>query len=380
MLNKIITGISVFIFLSGCNPKINTKESKNIRVEFNKIKDLTLNDLFDTITVIPLVTQKNCLLGSLKKIISNDGYFYLQDNFQKVITIFDSKGDYFGKINSFGKGPEQYLRLGDFTVNLLNGHVYIADRYYVCEYNKLGKFVNRFKIFGKENDFIHNVEFLNDSLLVCVSSTDDIGCHIYDLKKKEITVSQGVYSGIAKRSFYKGYKILSHADGIVTFMRSFSNEIYHVTPEGFIKAYNWDFGKLTFDYREHLLSSISEKKDKKKLRFYSSKYVFPIMFSIEDSENVMASFAYGDRCYTALHNKKMNKTILLDNLLSMLFMTRCPSFDENGNLVVWIDYKMVKILKDQFPESIKNTVLNIKRDDNPIIMILSIRSSYFDKI
>ena len=95
--------------------------------------------------IIPLETTEESLIGEIEKVKLQDSCFFVEDNTQKAILIFDWKGKYLNKISRLGRGPGEYTNILDFDV--YDGFVYIfSGSGYVLRYNTSGKFIDQMEV------------------------------------------------------------------------------------------------------------------------------------------------------------------------------------------------------------------------------------------
>ena len=78
------------------------------------------------IEYIPLETKDDCLIGSIDKIIYNDGTYFISDNQQNRIFLFGDKGEHLFTLDKIGKGPGEYIDIWDFDVDK-NRNIYVLS-------------------------------------------------------------------------------------------------------------------------------------------------------------------------------------------------------------------------------------------------------------
>jgi hypothetical protein len=114
----------VIIFLTAC---LSCSDKKNTEIsgliDLNKIDPVSINDLFESIEVVQLETNAECLIAHATKIIFYDNRYYVFDVRQQAIFCFDSTGKFVFKIANRGQGPEEYLNLEDFNIDSYNQQV-----------------------------------------------------------------------------------------------------------------------------------------------------------------------------------------------------------------------------------------------------------------
>jgi hypothetical protein len=98
-------------------------------------------DLFESIKIIPLETNSNCLIGQISEIeIYNDTIYILDKNIAKALFMFDKNGNFIKKIGSLGKGPGEYISPKSFTIDNITRQIKILDEYKVLLFSFVGNY------------------------------------------------------------------------------------------------------------------------------------------------------------------------------------------------------------------------------------------------
>lgn len=130
---KSIHIFSLTFVLLGCSTT--TKDNKHlseikvVTIDPDKYDDFLdispyLEDGFD---VIPLETNESCILSKIKKIEVKNSKLYIADNTFSGIYVFDMDGRFIQKIGNKGSGPEEFVYMGDFSIE--GDNLYIQDIY-----------------------------------------------------------------------------------------------------------------------------------------------------------------------------------------------------------------------------------------------------------
>lgn len=153
-----------FILIQACNSidehiyefnPVNLKERTILLSEIaDEIKYICLDNNFS----IELLTNRNMQL------INNELYISIRGT---GILLFDRSGKFIRKIGSIGIGPEEYVYHHEFTINDLNGTVYVYDiDNKVKVFSRTGHFVRSFSIDKDERGTIDDIKFFNSMLLI----------------------------------------------------------------------------------------------------------------------------------------------------------------------------------------------------------------------
>ena len=114
------------------------------------------SEYIEEFTYIPLETTQSSLIGSIQKIVIDNGKIYILDAksrfnlFDDVISIFNIDGSYIGSLNRYGRGPEEYTRLINFAVTP-EGNILIVAQSGIIEYDSSFKFIRKLNIPTENN-------------------------------------------------------------------------------------------------------------------------------------------------------------------------------------------------------------------------------------
>lgn len=83
---------------------------------------------FGATKLVPLETSSQSLIGKIEKIICYNNKIYIHNDAgdNSSIMVFDNLGRFEAKIDKTGRGPGEYIKLGDFDVDT-EGNIYISD-------------------------------------------------------------------------------------------------------------------------------------------------------------------------------------------------------------------------------------------------------------
>lgn len=120
--------VTFTLYSCGSKSLHDTKPDKVISVDVNeKLKVKKVTDLIRSYKIISLETKNDNLLGTISKMYFNKNRIYIFDNLTKGVYIFDKQGKFLNKIQAFGKGPREYLKLSDFCLNSFTGNLILVD-------------------------------------------------------------------------------------------------------------------------------------------------------------------------------------------------------------------------------------------------------------
>ena len=140
----------IFLFvllLFGCDKKMKSPQDlEGIFINKDKIiqiKQAKFDEpmFIDSCSFIPLETTDASLIGEIKQIEMYNNKLYIYDRKTDAIKVFDEKGKYLCNIGRKGEGAEEYLSIKSFYIN--------ADEKKVCILDPLRKTVHEFDMEGK---------------------------------------------------------------------------------------------------------------------------------------------------------------------------------------------------------------------------------------
>jgi len=107
-----------------------------------KSRQVYLSEIADTIEYIPLETTPESLLSRppYDWILYEKNILFFSQK-KGIIKIFDSNGKYLSTFNRLGRGPQEYIRLGDPRIDNVSGKIIVNSTNKVVEYSLNGEFI-----------------------------------------------------------------------------------------------------------------------------------------------------------------------------------------------------------------------------------------------
>jgi len=160
-----------FFFLFSCvsgTKNESSKEPETIKVYENSVTELQTSKLLDDIEYIPLETKEECLIGKVEKMQCLNNTIYILDaKNTKKLFVFDLTGKYKFCIDNYGRGPEEYSSIMDFSVDKKTGNIYILDfPLKISEYDTSGLHVKDYPL-PKTNIDIVKFMYADDGFFLC---------------------------------------------------------------------------------------------------------------------------------------------------------------------------------------------------------------------
>lgn len=145
-MKNIYVVLTIVISLFSCF-SCKRQESKLILTDLNKIciDPDTCRESFDmstilsdSVDIIPLETNDNCLIGTIKKLRFTEDYIFISDAVTQQVLMFNRDGSFVQSIGKIGGGSHEYYQLGTFNIN--GDSIFIQDiasrKYIVFDYHK----------------------------------------------------------------------------------------------------------------------------------------------------------------------------------------------------------------------------------------------------
>lgn len=155
----LVTFLSVFIGCSPSSDKVTDSDSNTlieIIVDPNAKSDLQSYINIESNDTIFLETTDEALIGRIDKIIvHNDQIFVLDIRVAKSIFIFNTSGEFQGKINNIGDGPGQFFLPFDMGFNVETNRIEIMDVRLrkILSFSTVGEFIEEWRIEEQLTDF-----------------------------------------------------------------------------------------------------------------------------------------------------------------------------------------------------------------------------------
>gem|GEM_PF-3376712 len=379
-------------------------------------KVLAYSEIFDSVRFIPLQTKNAQLIGKIDKIISYKGRFFVLDQWEsKTVLEFDGSGHFLRQIGNFGKGPGEYDRPSDISIDRSHQNivVYVRSRKSLLYFDFEGRFIKENKI----GLFFKNFEILANGQ-IGIFKDYDINEPYKDGQLNFLVLSESnkiEYSSFPfDPDFDRGSGLnffLSYSEDELLVSPSYSNTIYSFRHNKLIPKYVFNFGENNI--HNGLIRKENDSQFFKNLA--QSNYAFIDSF-IEFPDYLIFSFVYKSTLYQGVYSKTTKNVkygnIVINDLFGVIGGTSVMS-KSGSKLVTYfdpVDLDYVKQLqercleqkhsfKEEWLKSYKNsnvfnydvivnetkslklvplnkefdTINSITRMDNPVLMELTLK-------
>lgn len=367
---KLIVGLTLIAIGCSHNPKTVLNDTfPTIHIEPKiDIENCNLSEIAKKIEIVSLETNPNSIISSMSNLVFLDknNIIYRSD---KTVIIFDGEGNYIGKVNAVGNGPEEYNSITTVDFDPNNKWIYIVDGSDIKVYNFDGEFIKKIKIpfrigglFKAKNRFVipvvqryaeKNRDMLHilDSNLTKIKSFKSRNNDDYSKAKQMYSFMSNPY--VVKNELY--------------FREYFTDTIFRVVDTTLVPYWSITLGK----YRKKIRNSLNSDD------FLSSLLNKKISsFGVLESINYFfISYYYGSGLYKSVFDKKKREFVFhkrftendmfigIKNDLIPNAPLFNPKFIKN-NLLVSIIYPV--LLNNEQLEQ-----FNCKIDDNPLLFIVT---------
>jgi hypothetical protein len=94
--------------------------------------------------LVPLETNDSSLLGIISQVVVSGQNLFILDGLQNAVLRYDMNGNFIGKINHQGQGPQEYIRARSIAV--ANDKLYVSDLTRILQYDLDGRYLNTFHL------------------------------------------------------------------------------------------------------------------------------------------------------------------------------------------------------------------------------------------
>lgn len=300
------------------NNKVGLILEANLKVEnipINGEQSIDFNDVWDIISINPLETSSNSLIGLLHKVIvKNSKIYILSSGNSNNIRIFSLEGKFLRSLDRSGKGPGEYIVIEDFFVDR-NGNIEILDPRgkKLIAYDDSLNFINERTLpffafnFIKDDGFywFYTGTSYNEGqsfkLFVMDSSLTSIEKQYFPFAETEL-----------KYLNFSDQKNFGFSDDKIHFQYSYNDTIYQIEKDELkrVKYINFNEKNMPKNFIDKSYVDVIEFLEKSR----SSNYAYWIDGYTEGGKISLFSFNYKDKRYHAY--LKSSGEVLIGNTLN----------------------------------------------------------------
>ena len=421
-LKKYIYLFCIVITLLSCSNQKQVGEYPFIDVvsSVKNYKSIYCSDYFSSMELIPLETSDNCVVvghsrhfGSV--ILLNNDFIFMEG--ENCLYAFNIKGEFINSVGKIGHGPAEYIYLNTYYFNKDESTIFVdaGDGQRILEYDYNGKYIRSIPIPIVESIQLSHCSYIGNSLFI-----GQISNFTGKIKNKFCIFDR---NGNTVKCFPNHIFFDRNGDYFTTYdnalmpilvddriyIKDYYNDTIYILADYSLKpAFVFDFGKYTFskeDMEGRTLRS-SRYSDTFILKYLigTSDYFFysilvPNSFSKPKAKPFFSPMIKKnismDHELFGIYNISANTNILLDtdaHLQKGIIndinggMPFFPRYYAGDGVVVdyWTAEDMKEILTDEYFASqeikdqiahkkLREILINLKEDDNPVIVIAKIK-------
>jgi len=237
-MKKLFLLLSIVFLLTNCKQpdQISYNETIISIRKGDNFPTMKLTDLFNRIELIPLETSPESLLRNTYQIAIHDDRIFIMDYpASKGVKVFSTSGKHIRTIGTQGKGPEEYVRLSNFSTLPSEERIFLTDpngqKNLVYDWD--GNYYYDIPIHWATNEvtFIDTDRFYKYHL-------DGYYLHLIDVSNQDTTHfiphTNGFHGTL--RAFYPG------VDGNTLFSPAYHDSVYTLGRDSLTLKYAFDFG------------------------------------------------------------------------------------------------------------------------------------------
>ncbi len=377
----------VFTGLSSCKESVRLENTEFIYVNLEeKAAKGNFDDYFSTSKIIPLETKDGSIIGNIDRMSLYNDKIFILDKQSNSVLIFNNHGKFISKIQSLGKGPEEYDSLTDFAVDEEKEQIILySDRpYKLLIYNFDGKFIEEKRL----NNLYFNVGFANSKILLLNKYIK----RKYLLFERELDSDdeKGFIRTNDKDKFFNDFggmgtpNIIKNNNIHISF--PYSEIVYEYSEDAIDPKYYIDFGKYKMPNEIY-----KKRKDYSSIIDYSKEnnYGFGISNFRENDDYITFNFYYTMLVIYSKKTKKTERISLLINDEDSIPFYNYFAHDGGNNKLISIypapsfkrqmsTYKEEKEPWKKVPNNIKKIAEQISETDNPLLVVYTFKNEDFN--
>lgn len=362
---------------------------KTVPVEIENIRtDMKLSE-FAEAKLVPLPTSDDLLIGKINRIRTSDEFIYVSDG--NAIYRFSQLGEFSGKIERKGQGPEEYARINDFVI-AEDGNVWVLPngKASLMLYSWDNRLVKEMKI---ESSYSSTICRMGDKLMLNNGSfiTDN---NKHTLQIVDLNTGETVQRFLSIDEYKAKYLYMLETnnfqpgenDTVCYFNMAHNDTIYRVTPHTCHAHCTFDWGGKNIPadfYHQDFVDIMAFNEG------LSDGKIYGTYFQLHSDNYQWVGYTQkGKGVYSVLLPQKGDapvvlQEIILDNLGGYPMPIAGKGWEENkfvtghGEIVFILQpMDILESMSEQTPESvddIKQKIQYTSDDQNPVLMIVKLK-------
>jgi hypothetical protein len=360
--------------------KISLKDASIIYLKPDISKKIYLSDIVKKINFIPLETTEESFLGEINKIEYDDDQYFILNNFDKLIYMFDLNGNFKTRIGRIGDGPGELQYPECFALNRDSKEVWLTNNFHsILKFNYKGEYKESqsINIFFKDFCIYNNYIYLHTSKKANFDNHNKQICYNLWINniKNEIT-TYFPYNPILypNGGTYYDTKIpFCETEGSIIYSYVFSDTIYSID-KNILNL------KYIVDFQNRISKKISNLSGEDVMNYLNqnSTNACYLQNVVETFSFLRFNYALNMELYDVFYDKKHKKLIegkLIDDILGSNLIILYAQDDKFVGYVNAFDVDIQEKAKDFLNEDSLYKLSNMNNDEhNPILFEFELKS------
>ncbi len=366
MKKSFVIYLSLILFLTTSCSK---KDTHTIPVNIEAKKDdIGFYDIFESVEIVPMETNKDFLIQQITKKIFFDNTYYIFDKQQKAVFAINQSGKVKLMIKQLGKGPGEYTNIVDFEINNFTNSLDILTPFgEVLKYDlNNGVYISSYNL-PESIKAVHFFKSISKDTVVFYQSFEKNKVLIYSINEKQILNEQHAIPDFVHRHLPGAFNASPFhvIEGKLHLFEFFSNTI-HVFEQGKLyPKFSWDFGKYNFDINK--LESGKEGHYYSKYLSENKNLIYLFATYIENNSLILTQFKFRESFYTLIYFKKNNEYLVIDKFKEGHYFPLYPDLNENDLFAVVHPWNLKHFVPKEMM-NIQGINIDIRDEDNPVII------------
>ena len=364
---KYLYYILIFIFYTSCHN--NTKTSDHVTELYIVLNDkkVKASDFIEKMEITMLETNDDCLISRASKVKYINEKIYILDGILNKIFIFNKDGSCDTILSKRGIGPGEYLQLLDF--NVTDNELQVMDHAKaILKYDFSLKNINVEKFNSLSSRFICK----NDTVFLWNEAMgSEVNYYITSINSKNNKARRYLMMPFSKNINEfpdpRMNTLIMKNDKLYA-SPSFSNDIYYFSNDDFNPIYKIKFNKNNFPEDKNIHEYLRQQ------HYIDLPYALKYNYYISD-KYLIFDYYYNKRihyCFYDMISLQLSNGIVINDYVEDFRFT--PHWGNDNFLIDIVNAEhIIKYFSSL--SIVNNNLKNIKEDDNPVVIIYTLKSN-----
>lgn len=309
---------------SGSHP-LTQSEQGGEEIILEAVASEPLYSQIDSLWHIPLETTDSSLLSSIAEMeVMEDRYYILNGTYTSIL-IFDRQGKFIRGIYDQGKGPKEYVRIGNMKLDRVNKQIVLSDQFSkkLLIYDRDGRWVRTIPF---KHCWASIAPFIGDQYIQVNDGRENVLPE--ELKNWNLTVFDNtgklrvnLFSDQTPNTidFYTGKNSACLEDGDVLFAPILSSVIYQITEDSIMPRYRFvnklNDKKQLSEIDKQQISYTFADKESSWAEYEKKGYLCSPGWFLNSDELLFAVFGQFAYKYFLFYNKRTQQVQIFDGMI-----------------------------------------------------------------